>query len=124
MTVKLELPGVVGVPDSTPVEEFRLIPAGRPPLLTDHVYGPVPPVTVSVSEYAALTSPAGGAGKLSAGPDTIVSDVAWVADRLFASVTFTVKLDVPAADGVPDNTPVEEFRLIPAGRLPALTDQA
>ena len=32
----------------------------------------------------------------------IVSDVAWVAVSPAASVTFTVKLDVPAAVGVPD----------------------
>ena len=41
-----------------------------------------------------------------------------------ASVTLIVKLDVPAAVGVPDRTPVEEFRVMPAGRLPLLTDHA
>jgi hypothetical protein len=35
-TVKLAVPGVVGVPLITPVEESRPRPAGRFPLLTDH----------------------------------------------------------------------------------------
>ena len=40
--------------------------------------------------------------------------VAWVAVWLFASVTLTVKLDVPAAVGVPNSTPVAGPRVIPA----------
>ena len=51
LTVKLDVPAAVGVPDSTPVEAFRVIPAGSVPALTDHAYGAVPPLTVSVSEY-------------------------------------------------------------------------
>ena len=50
--------------------------------------------------------------------------VAWVAVWLLASVTLIVKFDVPAAVGVPDSSPVEAFRVIPAGRLPPLTDHA
>ena len=96
-----------------------MIPAGRPPALTDHAYGPVPPLAVSVSEYAAPTSPAGGAGKLSDGPEIMVSDVAWVAVWPLASVTLTVKLDVPAAVGVPDSTPLGRTETDPGGRAPA-----
>ena len=48
-TVNAELPSAVGVPDRTPVEAFSVIPAGRRPALTDHVNGPVPPDTASVS---------------------------------------------------------------------------
>src|SRR5215208_188058 len=40
-----------------------------------------------------------------------------------ASVTVTAKLVVPATVGVPEITPVEELRLRPAGRLPAVIDQ-
>ena len=47
LMVKFEVPAFVGVPDSTPVEAFRVIPAGRLPALTDHAYGPVPPLAVS-----------------------------------------------------------------------------
>jgi len=39
------------------------------------------------------------------------------------SVTVTVKVNVPAADGVPEITPVDEFKVNPAGRLPVVTDQ-
>jgi len=64
-TVKLDVPAAVGVPDSSPVEESSVIPAGGLPLLTDQVYGPVPPETVNMSEYAVLICPRGGAGKFS-----------------------------------------------------------
>jgi hypothetical protein len=40
-----------------------------------------------------------------------------------ASVTVTVKLEVPEAVGVPERRPVPGVSVIPAGRLPALTDQ-
>ncbi len=36
-TVKLNVPGVVGVPDITPVFEFRVTPAGSAPLEIDQV---------------------------------------------------------------------------------------
>ena len=99
------------------------MPAGRLPLLTDHAYGPVPPLTISVSEYAVFTSPNGGAGKLRAGAAMMISVVAWVALCPLASVTLIVKLDVPTAVGVPDRVPVDEPRVIPAGSVPLLTDQ-
>jgi hypothetical protein len=36
----------------------------------------------------------------------------------FASVTCTVKLNVPVAVGLPEITPVPLFKLNPAGKLP------
>jgi len=47
-TVKFEDAAVVGVPEIVPPE--RLKPAGSDPLATDHVYGGVPPVALSVCE--------------------------------------------------------------------------
>ena len=41
-TTKLKLPGVVGVPERTPVLLFRLRPAGSVPLVILHVIGVVP----------------------------------------------------------------------------------
>ena len=38
----------VGVPVMAPVDEFKLSPAGREPLVIDHVYGGFPPVAVNV----------------------------------------------------------------------------
>ena len=48
----------------------------------------------------------------------IVIARAWSTYALFASVTLTVKLLVPAIVGVPLITPVDVLRLNPAGRLP------
>ena len=53
----------------------------------------------------------------------MVSVVASVADCPSASVTSTVKMEVPAAVGVPASVPVPGSSVIPAGRLPLLTDQ-
>lgn len=47
VTVKLEVPAVVGVPEITPAA-LRLNPAGKVPDVTDHVYGAVPPAACSV----------------------------------------------------------------------------
>ncbi len=40
-----------------------------------------------------------------------------------ASVTLAVKVNVPAAEGVPVMAPVEALRLRPPGSAPVLTDQ-
>ena len=40
--VKMVVPPVVGVPLMTPLAEFNDSPAGRAPLLIDHVIGAVP----------------------------------------------------------------------------------
>ena len=45
--VKVDAPGVVGVPAIAPFDASDR-PAGRLPVVTDHVYGPVPPVADSV----------------------------------------------------------------------------
>jgi hypothetical protein len=49
---------------------------------------------------------------------------AWVAVALLLSVTWTVKLNVPAVFGVPLITPVEGASVRPPGRAPDVTDQA
>jgi hypothetical protein len=51
--------GWVGVPVIAPVEAFSDKPAGKVPLVRDHVYGVVPPVAARVALYAALTWPLG-----------------------------------------------------------------
>ena len=48
-TVKLEVPVAVGVPESAPVEAFKLTPAGSDPELIDQAYGLVPPLAVRVA---------------------------------------------------------------------------
>jgi hypothetical protein len=50
--VKLGTSVVVGVPVIAPVAVSRLSPAGKAPAETDQVYGRVPPVALTVWEYA------------------------------------------------------------------------
>ena len=69
-----------------------------------------------------LTTAAGGAANVVDTPAATVMLVAWVALWPLASVTLTVKLKVPVAVGVPLRVPAG-LRLMPAGRLPLLTDQ-
>ena len=62
--VKLELPAVVGVPDSTP-DDDSVIPPGSVPDDTAKLYGAVPPLAVSVWLYGVPTVPAGSVDGLS-----------------------------------------------------------
>ena len=47
-TVTLEVPAVVGVPESTPLAA-SVIPVGRVPAVMLHAYPPAPPLALSVS---------------------------------------------------------------------------
>ena len=118
--VKVDDPTVVGVPDITPNE--RLSPGGNDPVATDHVYGGDPPDALSPCEYGVPTE-AGGNEEvvmLSTGA-LIVSDRAALADADRLSVTLRVKLDEPAATGVPLIIPPASFN--PAGSDPLANDQ-
>jgi hypothetical protein len=48
VTVNVTDPADVGVPEITPVAEFRVNPAGNDPVVTAQVYGATPPVAVNV----------------------------------------------------------------------------
>jgi hypothetical protein len=50
VTVKIDIPAADGIPEITPVEAFRLNPAGKPPEMMDHVSAPVPPAADNVCE--------------------------------------------------------------------------
>jgi len=120
LTVKPEVPAAVGVPEI--VFPARLSPAGSDPLATDQVYGGVPPDAFSVCEYPTPTVPAGNDEVLmfNAGA-LIVSDSPALADPEALSVTLRVKLDDPAAVGVPAIVPPARFS--PAGSDPVTKDQ-
>lgn len=123
-TVKLEFPAAAGVPRMTPVDGSRDKPAGNEPALTDQVYGGVPPEPLSVWEYAIPTMPAGidAVAMLKAGGfTTSVKLLFALAEPL--SFTCAVKVELPAAVGVPLITPEAESRDNPAGSEPALIDQ-
>jgi hypothetical protein len=86
--------------------------------------------TVTVPSCALVLPPGEALGSAAlegtvivSGPAAMVIEVASVAVWLLASVTLIVKLDVPAAVGVPASTPVDAFSVMPAGNVPALTDQ-
>lgn len=58
LTVNVEVPDVVGVPEIAPDDPVNVNPAGRDPVLTLHVYGVVPPPACKVAEYAVPAVPA------------------------------------------------------------------
>ena len=49
VTVKVEVPAAVGVPEITPAVDSDN-PAGRLPVVTAHVYGGTPPVAINDAE--------------------------------------------------------------------------
>jgi hypothetical protein len=122
LIVNAEVPTVVGVPAITPVLAVSDNPAGNVPLEMLHVYGVTPPVAASVVEYATFKVPFGKFVVMIVSVDAalIVMLRFAVAVLLSASVTFTVNDDVSAVVGVPEITPVLEFNVSPAGRLPLL----
>jgi hypothetical protein len=130
VTLKLsEAPATaaVGVPVMAPVAVFSDNPAGNVPLVSDQVYGVVPPDAVSVAEYAAPTSPFGSDVLVMVSVlEAMVSviDAAALCAGLLESVTVKVSgaLDTTAV-GVPVMAPVAVFRDNPAGSVPPVSDQ-
>jgi ABC-type thiamin/hydroxymethylpyrimidine transport system permease subunit len=126
VTVKLELPFAVGVPEITPLPAASVSPVGRLPAVTDQVYPGVPPLACSVCEYAVPSVPEANVDEVIVScVAPMVIDVAadLVCAGLLLSLTVTVKLDVPFAVGVPEIAPLPAARVSPAGRLPEVTDQ-
>ena len=123
MTVKFDVPAVVGVPLVTP-PELKDSPAGRLPLWRDQLYGVTPPVAARVWEYATPIWPAGRLEVVTDRSTGITIDRAFVAVSagVWESVTLTVKFEVPAVVGVPEITP-PELKERPAGRVPESSDQ-
>src|SRR6185436_2769743 len=113
-SVKLIVPGAVGIPEIRPLLA-RLNPPGSGPGDNVQVYGCVPPVAAAVSEYATETSPLGRAVFVIDGAEAMVIDSGLVAVAPTLSVTFSVKLTSPAVVGVPEIAPVLVLRVSPAG---------
>ena len=95
----------------------------------DHVYGCVPPVAARVSLYRPPMTPLGiGEGVVITNPpavtviDRLCVSVAGVG--LALSVTRTVKVEVPAPNGVPLIAPVEGSSASPEGNDPPAIDHA
>jgi len=125
-TVKLNEPAAVGVPERAPLAASSEMPAGRAPAMTAQVYGAVPPVAASACEYELPAAPPGSVVPVvmlkgwALGAIMIancVLAVAWL-----ESATCTVKVNVPAAERLPDRTPVDAFSESPDGSVPEETD--
>jgi hypothetical protein len=117
-TVKFDVPNAVGVPDMVPPAE-RVSPAGKVPTDTVQVNGGVPPTAFKLCEYGVPSVACGSGLPLmdnAAGLTAI--DRPAVVVRAPLSVTLTVKLDDPAAVGVPDIVPAPD-NVRPAGKAPA-----
>jgi hypothetical protein len=122
VTVTLAVPAAVGVPLMLP-PALRFNPAGSAPLLTAQVYPPVPPLAVSVCEYADPTVPAGNDVVVIVSVGAAIAMLSALdAVCLLLSVTVTVTLEVPVAAGVPLMLP-PALRLSPAVSVPLLTAQ-
>ena len=118
LTVKLDVPAVVGVPVMLPLAA-NANPVGSAPAETDQVIGVAPPVDCSVALYAELTIPFGSVVVVTfTGAGLILMLRLAVAVRLNASFTCTVKFEVPYAVGVPEIVFPERVR--PVGRVPAV----
>src|ERR1035437_4008204 len=94
---------------------FSASPWGREPEAMDHVYPPVPPPAESDCEYAVPTVGFGSevVTMVSCGGETVMLS-GLVAVTLELSITWTVKLAAPGAEGVPAITPAA-LRESPAG---------
>src|SRR5579883_1755734 len=118
-TVKFEGPADDGVPLIRPAE-LSASPAGSEPAVTVQAYPPVPPPADRVCEYAVPATPLGSDVVVMVSPAPTVRVRGALALALELSVTCTVKLDAPAADGVPLIVP-DELKESPAGNVPPLT---
>jgi hypothetical protein len=121
-TVKLEVPAVVGVPLIAPLAASDS-PAGSEPTVVDHVLPPDPPLATRVCEYATPTVPLGSEEVVTVncgGAMVMLNACDAVAFEL--SFTCTVKLEAPAAIGVPLIAPLAASDS-PAGSEPAVVDQ-
>ena len=125
-TVNVELgTGVVvdvGVPVISPVAEFKLRPVGSEPAEIVQAKGEVPSLTVKTWSYGVPRLPFGSeavemANVRAAASIEMLSAVVADAGGVAESVTFIVKLEVPAAVGVPVMAPVLASKASPAGRL-------
>src|SRR4029078_13344531 len=115
-SVKLKGPAAVGVPVIAPLLA-KLNPPGNGPGDNVQLYGCVPPLAAAVCEYPTPTAPPARALVVIAGASPIVMASALVAVAPTLSVTFSVKLKVPAAVGVPVIAPLLA-RLNPQGNGP------
>src|SRR5258708_584245 len=123
VTVKLNVPVVVGVPANAPVGASSVSPGGVLPAVTVKTYGGVPPVAASVVVYGDPVTPSGSglADVMVSAPATAIVK-SFVARDELPSTTRAVKLNDPPVVGVPSILP-SEWNVSPGGSAPAFTLQ-
>lgn len=107
VAVKLEVPLAAGVPAMVPFEPIAK-PAGKLPAVTIHEYAGVPPLAFSACEYAMPLVPPAREGAMATSVDgetTMESATDLLCAGLLASITVTLKLEVPVAVEVPEMIP-------------------
>jgi len=119
--VKLKSPAAVGLPVMSPLDGFNARPGGNDPVVIDQLYGDLPPLTFSVCEYDAPTTPLGSAAVVIVRPAVTVMLSAWVALFPSESLARIVKKNVLAWFGVPVISP-EDVSANPDGRFPSAID--
>ena len=78
----------------------------------------MPSVAAGNAEEEMVSGFAAGAAMATA--SDMAADAVWRGE--LPSVAVAVKLNVPLAVGMPETTPVLDWRVIPLGRLPEVTD--
>ena len=120
--VKLNVPAALDVPVIAPVAAFRDKPVGNDPAVTANVEAPVPPLDVSVCEYATPCVVAGSDAGFTVSGAATTTVYARAPVALSVSVAVIVKLKVPAVVVVPVMAPVDVFSDRPVGKAPAETE--
>src|SRR5476649_2751575 len=93
-SVKFDVPGVVGVPLSVPVDVFSVMPAGREPEMRLYTSGGDPVPLVVFDEYGTFTSADASDGF---SPGGVLTKIVYGWDAVFESESVTVMrmLDEP-----------------------------
>lgn len=109
-TVKLKVPELVGVPDTTPDDKSKFKPDGREePCPSDQVYGWTPPVADIWAEYGWPRSASDNFDVSIAKAPGVLTEILKFVVVVFIgleeSVTLTVKLNKPVFRGVPTIKP-------------------
>jgi hypothetical protein len=122
LTVNVEGPVVVGVPDNTPLDVLSDNPAGKDPDATAKVAAGYPDAT-NVYEYAVPVTPVGaGLTAVNTGTDPTVIEIDPELTDPDVFVADTLNVYAPDAVGVPDNTPLDVFSDNPVGNDPDATE--
>src|SRR5689334_11021061 len=117
-TLNVNVPALAGVPEITPLNANNVRPPGSEPADKNQRYAGVPPTAVRVTLYPAPTDPLGNVvdvviARLEA--TLMVNCLVAVTEAL--SVTCTVKLNTPDAEGEPPIEP-PAFSVRPGCREP------